>query len=306
MAAILVIEDSDRDRAETRRAIDASRLFDRVLEAPDGIRGLKLLMSEAVDVVLCDLEMPGLDGEKVLRAKHSSPRYANVPFIFLTASTDLDRRARLLEQGACDAIAKPFHPADLVARLGLHLKVRRLQDELMVKNATLARLSTVDALTGLRTRRYVKELLSIEFLRARRYATPLAILMADLDHFKEVNDRHGHPAGDAVLQGVADCLLRSLRATDTAGRYGGEELLVVLPQNDRKGGAVLAQRWRRSVEGAVYEDPEEQKISVTISIGVAEYQGDFKTPDDLIAAADKALYRAKKKGRNRVEVYEGF
>jgi diguanylate cyclase (GGDEF)-like protein len=303
MAAILVIEDSQSDRAEIRRAIDASRLFDRVLEGADGIHGLKLLMSEPVDAVLCDLEMPGLDGEKLMRVKNSSPRYANVPFIFLTASTDLDRRARLLQDGASDAISKPFHAAELVARLGLHLKVKRLQDELMVKNATLARLSTVDVLTGLRTRRYVKELLSIEFLRARRYGTPLAILMADLDHFKEVNDRYGHPAGDAVLQGVADSLLSSLRATDTAGRYGGEELLVVLPQNDAEGGAVLAERWRGAVDGVTYKSPEEEAISVTISIGVAEYAEGFETPDDLVAAADKALYRAKANGRNLVEVY---
>jgi len=305
MATILVIEDSESHRAEIRQAVDASSLFDRILEAADGIHGLKLLMSEPVDLVLCDLEMPGLDGEKVMRVKSSSPRYTNVPFLFVTASTDLDRRARLLQRGACDAIAKPFHPAELVARLELHLKVKRLQDELMVKNATLARLSTVDALTGLRTRRYVKELLSIEFLRARRYATPLAVLMADLDHFKRVNDSHGHPAGDAVLQGVADSLLRSLRATDTAGRYGGEELLVVLPQNDGKGGAVVAERWRLSVEGTSYRDLGEQPISVTVSIGLAEYGGNFETPDDLVAAADKALYRAKEKGRNRVEVYGG-
>jgi diguanylate cyclase (GGDEF)-like protein len=176
---------------------------------------------------------------------------------------------------------------------------------MLVKNANLARLSTVDALTGLRTRRYVKELLSIEFLRARRYGTPLAILMADLDHFKEVNDRHGHPAGDAVLQGVADSLMCSLRATDTAGRYGGEELLVVLPQNDEEGGAVLAERWRCAVEDVTYKGPEEQAICVTISIGVAAYQEAFETPDDLVAAADKALYRAKEKGRNLVEVYAG-
>jgi diguanylate cyclase (GGDEF)-like protein len=305
MAAILVIEHSEIHRAEIRKAIDASRLFNRVLEAADGICGLELLTSEPVDVVLCDLEMPGLDGEKVMRVKNSSPRYANVPFIFLTACTDLDRRARLLQQGACDAITKPFYHAELVARLGLHLKVQQLQDELVVKNATLARLSSVDALTGLRTRRYVKELLSIEFLRARRYGTPLSVLMADLDHFKEVNDRYGHPAGDAVLQGVSECLLRSLRATDSAGRYGGEELLVVLPQNDEKGGAVLAERWRRSVENTVYMGPERQTISVTISIGVAEFQEAFETPDDLVAAADKALYRAKENGRNCIEVYEG-
>lgn len=306
MATILLIEDSEAHRAELRAAIQAAGLFERVLEAADGLRGLRLLMSESVDLVLCDLEMPGLDGEKLLSAKSASPGHANVPFIFLTASSDLGRRARVLENGASDAIGKPFHTAELVARLGLHLKVKRLQDELMVKNATLARLSTVDALTGLRSRRYVKELLSIEFLRARRYRTPLAVMMADLDHFKDVNDRWGHPAGDAVLRGVAQILRGSLRATDVAGRYGGEELLVVLNQNDARGGAVVAERWREAVEQAVFPAPDgEEGISVTLSIGVAGYRAAFEGPDDLIAAADKVLYKAKKAGRNCIEIDPG-
>jgi diguanylate cyclase (GGDEF)-like protein len=300
MATILVIDDSDAHRAEIRAAIQSASGFDRIIEAADGIRGLKLLISEPVDVVLCDLEMPGLDGEKLLRVKSQSPGYPNVPFIFLTASTNMDRRARLIQDGASDAIVKPFHPADLVARLELHLKIKRLQDELMVKNATLARLSTVDVLTGLRTRRYVSELLSIEFLRARRYGTCLAVLMADLDHFKEVNDQHGHPTGDSVLRGVAEHLTGSLRATDTAGRWGGEELLVVLPQNDAEGGAVVAERWRAAVESAVFAAPAGRRVGVTISIGVAEYRSDHECPDDLVAAADRALYSAKQAGRNRV------
>ena len=183
-----------------------------------------------------------------------------MPFVFLTASQDMGRRARLLEDGACDAITKPFHPMDLIARLRLHLKVKRLQDELLVKNATLARLSTVDELTGLRSRRYVSEVLSIEFQRARRYGTPLSLVMADLDHFKQVNDRFGHPGGDAVLQGVAELLLRSLRATDVGGRYGGEELLVVLPQIPARGrpgdGRALARERRaHGLPGSPTERP---------------------------------------------------
>ena len=122
-----------------------------------------------------------------------------MPFLFITASTNHDRKARLLEDGACDTITKPFHSADLVARVHLHLKVKRLQDELLEKNAALARMSTVDGLTDLRTRRYVMDCLSIEFLRARRYETPLAVIMADLDLFKAVNDNFGHPGGDVVL-----------------------------------------------------------------------------------------------------------
>jgi diguanylate cyclase (GGDEF)-like protein len=305
MATILVIDDSDVHRAEIREALKASDQISRVLEASDGLRGLKLLLEEPVDVVLCDLELPGLDGEKLLRVKNSSPGGANIPFLLITASTNQDRKARLLEDGACDAIAKPFHPADLVARLHLHLKVKRLQDELIVKNATLARMSTVDVLTDLRTRRYVMDCLSIEFLRARRYATPLTVLMADLDHFKEVNDRLGHPGGDAVLRGVADLLLSELRATDVAGRYGGEELIVLLPQNPPDGAEVMAERWRQCVEEAVYELPDGRDATVTVSIGIAGYEEAFETPYDLVAAADSALYLAKQKGRNRIELYRG-
>lgn len=301
MATILVIDDSEKQRAEIRAAVADCGLFDRILEAADGIRGLKLLVSEPIDAVLCDLEMPGLDGEKLLRVKRESPGHANLPFLFLTASTDHARRARLLEDGACDAIQKPFHKADLVARLQLHMKVKRLQDELMVKNATLAKLSTVDALTGLRTRRYVTELLSIEFLRARRYKTPLSVLMADIDHFKRVNDAHGHPTGDAVLRGVSESLTRALRATDTGGRYGGEEILVVLPQNNLEGSMIFAERWRSIVEESLFTSPEGAKIQVTISIGVAQFLDQYETADDLIAAADRALYVAKDGGRNRTE-----
>jgi diguanylate cyclase (GGDEF)-like protein len=221
----------------------------------------------------------------------------------ITASTNQDRKARLLEDGACDAIAKPFHRGDLVARLHLHLKVKRLQDELIVKNAALARMSTIDVLTDLRTRRYVMDCLSIEFLRARRYSTPLTILMADLDHFKEVNDRFGHPGGDAVLRGVADMLLSELRATDVAGRYGGEELIVLLPQNSPDGAEVMAERWRAHVEGTSFELPDGRGATVTVSIGIAGFEEAFETPYDLVAAADSALYLAKQKGRNRIELY---
>lgn len=303
MATILVIDDSDAQRAEIRAALEASDQIDEILEAADGLRGLKLLLEEKVDVVLCDIELPGIDGEKLLRVKSSNPSGENVPFLFLTASTNLDRKARLLEDGACDTISKPFHPADLVARIHLHLKVKQLQDELLEKNATLARMSTLDVLTSLRTRRYVMDFLAIEFLRAKRYGTPLTIIMADLDHFKKVNDSYGHPGGDAVLRGVSDLLLSQLRATDVAGRYGGEELIVVLPQNTPEGAEVLAERWRTLVGAAVFDLPDGRQATVHVSLGIAGFEEAFETPYDLVAAADSALYLAKQKGRNRTEVH---
>jgi two-component system cell cycle response regulator len=276
-------------------------VFEKVLVAADGVQGLKHLLNSPIDVVLCDLEMPGFDGEKLLRVKDASPGSRNVPFVFLTASQDLDRRVRLLEDGAADLVLKPFHPGELVARLRLHLKVKKLQDELRVKNETLARLSTTDGLTGLRTRRYATEVLSIEFLRARRYQSPLSLAMADLDDFKRVNDEHGHPAGDAVLRGVSKILLSQLRATDVAGRWGGEEILLIMAQSDERGARLLAERWREQVESALFEVSNGDPLRVQVSIGVASYASSMKTPDDLVAAADAALYRAKQAGRNRVE-----
>lgn len=301
MPTLLAIDDSEQHRQEIRRAAIESGLFDQILEAEDGLQGLKMLMSCRPDLVICDLEMPGLDGGKLLRAARARSDEGNVPFLFLTASADVARRARLLDEGAADAIQKPFHRVELVARLQLHMKIKRLQDELMQKNAALVRLSSTDGLTGLRTRRYIHELLNVEFLKSQRYGSPLAILMADLDHFKLVNDEHGHPAGDAVLRGVAADLLGLVRATDCAGRYGGEEILVVMPQNDLRGAGVLAERWRERVASQRYRAEDGPEIRVTLSVGIAEFLPELASPEALVTRADKALYRAKAAGRNRVE-----
>jgi diguanylate cyclase (GGDEF)-like protein len=271
------------------------------LEARDGIEGLKLLLAHPVDVVLADLDMPKLDGDKLLRMKASSPGGPHIPFIFLTASGDEDRRTRLLSQGASDAIEKPFHQPELVARLQLHLKVKKLQDELVLKNESLSRLSTVDAVTGLRTRRFADEVLHVEFLRARRYRNPLSVVMADLDHFKQVNDKYGHLAGDAVLLGVSEVVGGLVRATDVAARFGGEELIMIQPQNDAGGASVMAERVRAEVERATF-DVAGESIQVTVSLGVAQFHPDMASPLDLVALADRAMYRAKEAGRNRVAI----
>jgi diguanylate cyclase (GGDEF)-like protein len=301
MATLLVIDDCAAHRGHVRTILKQAGLFQRILEAGDGIEGLSLLMRESVDVVLCDVAMPGLDGDKLLRMKAANPGGAHIPFLVLTGSVEVERRARLLEQGASDVIAKPFHPAELVARLQLHLKLKRLQDELLLKNAALANLSSADSLTGLRTRRFVDDVLNLEFLRARRYRSPLSLAMADLDHFKQVNDEFGHPAGDAVLRQVATTLQTLLRRTDLIGRYGGEEFLLLHPQSTASGATALAERIRQAVAALRVETPA-GPIGVTVSLGVAEYDRQMESPEDLIAAADRALYAAKRAGRNRVVV----
>jgi len=296
---VLIIDDSSSARLEIRAVLESSRLFARILEAVDGFAGLRMLLAEPIDAVICDLEMPGLDGEKLLRAQRSRPDGLDVPFLFLTAERDPERMARLLRAGASDTIHKPFHPAELLARLETHLRLRRLQAELRDKNAMLERVSTTDAVTGLRTRRYVGEVLSIEVLRASRYRTPLAVAMCDLDHFKRVNDAFGHPAGDAVLAVASEVIRRTLRVTDIAGRYGGEEFLLVLPGTNLDGAGMLAERVRAAIEETEFDVGAAASHSVTMSIGVAAL-AEGQSVEVLVTAADEALYEAKGEGRNRV------
>lgn len=302
MATLLIIDDSARQRAALREALEEAELFDRILEAEDGIRGLKLLVSESVDLVVCDLEMPGLHGDKLIRMS-SSASERSVPFLMLTAIQDAKRHAKLLGQGARDVITKPFHPLDMIARIKLHLEMMRLQDELVEKNRLLERLSTTDPLTGLPNRRHIDEALEREFSRAVRCGLPLCVLMVDIDFFKKVNDSYGHASGDTVICAVADALSERLRATDVGGRWGGEEFLVLL--GSPIGGAeVLAERIRESVEELEIEGEAGEIIRVTVSIGVASHQPAYKNPGALVAASDAALYRAKDEGRNRVVVID--
>lgn len=299
VATLLLVEDSASQREAIRRALREGGLSDRILEASDGLEGLRLLLSEPVDLVICDLELPRLAGDKLLyMARSQSQR--EVAFLVLTGVDDPARRARLLRDGACDVVTKPFHDSDLVARVELRLQVMRLQRELVAKNRMLEHLSTTDALTGLRNRRFLEEHLEVEFLRARRYRTPLAVVLADLDHFKEVNDRHGHAAGDAALRAVARQLQRRLRATDVGGRYGGEEFLAVLGHQQLEGARVFAERWRADVAAQTVATDEGERVGVRMSVGIASYSAEMPSAGTLLARADEALYRAKTAGRDCV------
>ena len=302
MSTLLLIDDSERHRAQLRAAVDAAGLFDAVIEAENGMTGLRVVLEKQVDVVVARMELSGLDGTKLLPALKAHPAGAAVPLVFLTPHDDASRRARILAAGASDVLTMPVHPEEFAERLRGHLQRKRLQDDLRVKNETLARLSTVDGLTGLRTRRYIDDVLSIEFLRAKRYNTPLSILMGDIDLFKRVNDEYGHLAGDAALRGVASVVLHDLRETDVAGRYGGEEIMVVLAQNEISGSRIVAERWRQAVEESRFATAAGQAFGVTLSVGAASLEREMESPEALIGAADAALYRAKDRGRNRVEI----
>jgi two-component system, cell cycle response regulator len=301
-AAVLLIEDSPAHRAELRRALETSPDVGRIIEAADGLAGLKALLSQPFDAVICDLEMPNFDGEKLLAAKEQRSELGDTPFLFVSANRDAARKARLLERGASDTLEKPFHPAELLARLGVHLRLRQLRNELLEKNVQLEQLTVTDTLTGLRNRRFAEWFLSREFERMQRHGNSLSVLLADVDHFKRVNDTHGHAAGDAALCHVGRVLMGQVRKTDVCARWGGEEFLIAVVQVPLEGALAFAERQRAAIEAAPVVMPCGGRLELTISIGVATAVRDDASPAGLLSAADRGLYEAKAAGRNRVAV----
>ncbi len=300
---ILIVDDNAMIRSEIKAVLMKDGGFTHFMEAADGLTAFKTIMDNPPDLVLCDLVMPGFDGLKFLGLKASRKELEQIPVIILTAEDDLDRKAEILERGASDYVTKPFHEKELLARVRIHTKLKLLQDEMLVKNAQLEALSVTDSLTGLSNRRRLMSRLEEEVYRSRRQKSPLSVVMIDIDHFKQVNDQHGHAMGDQVLRNIGEMLLATVRATDLAARYGGEELTVVLPHTDAAGAIQFAEALRQR-----FADLDHVLDGVTLkrtaSLGVACRDGQEEEPnaEGLLKQADEALYRAKQGGRNRVEL----
>jgi two-component system, cell cycle response regulator len=266
-----------------------------VVQAVDGESALAQCAVTKPDAILLDIEMPGLDGHQVLARLKNDPELSDIPVVFLTGRTSTDEMVAGLRAGAHDYLKKPFEPAELIARIGGAVRVKRLQDELRMRNEQLDRLSRIDGLTGIYNRRHLDEQLQELSKPATRQEQPLAILMLDIDHFKQVNDSEGHPAGDQVLQEFARRLQAAVRGGNVVGRWGGEEFLVIAPQTNIDEAKILGER----IRAAIADQPVDVGhgcISITVSIGCAV----GVKPAELVAQADAALYRSKADGRDRV------
>jgi two-component system, cell cycle response regulator len=298
---ILIIDDSETVRREIISTLRGHALSTYCHEAEDGLEGLKILLEIKVDLVLCDVEMPRLDGFKFLSLVRAREELQDIPIILLTGKEDRESKIRGLEQGAADYITKPFDPGELVARVKIHLKIKRLQDELRQANEILLEVSNTDHLTGLYNRRYLMDALDREFTRSKRSGSFLSVLLLDVDNFKEINDRFGHYGGDLVLTETASILQQELRSYDTAVRYGGDEFFAMISDVSLQEAAAIADRVRMSIESSRFPG-EMEDVRISFSIGVAVHPGTgVESVEDLIREADNALYRAKKNGRNRVE-----
>ena len=299
---LLIIDDSATLRQQVIETLENAGIFKNFLEAVNGIDGFKMLIDHKIDVVLCDLEMPGMDGLKFLDMRNAHGQVRDTPVILLTGREGQDQKIRGLERGASDYVTKPFNPGELIARVKVQLKIKQLQDHLREQNKKLEELSNTDPLTQLANRRFLMQSLEKEFRRSVRSKQPLALIMVDIDHFKRINDTCGHQQGDVVLKAVAEALTDELREYDLAARFGGEEFALLLPGTELSQATAAAERIRKRVARLKFEGCLNE-IGLTISLGVAAGpRQDIREIDDFIRLADDALYAAKREGRNRVVI----
>lgn len=296
-AVVLVADGSEAVRTLLAQQLTAQQM--RVIVAANGLEAVECATIEQPDLVLLDVELSGIDGYEVLRRLRADPELDGVPVVFLSGRTGTADIVEGLRQGAHDYLPKPFEPAELTARVRAALRVKALQDQ-------LRELSRIDGLTGVANRRHLDEQLRALCSAADRHQSPIAVALFDLDHFKSVNDRYGHPAGDEALRAAAEVLGSGLRAEDVVGRWGGEEFLAVLPHTDLEGAVVISERLRARLAATPVVVQSGVSLELTCSVGCAAVEiGSRAEPERLVALADRALYRAKSQGRDRVETASG-
>jgi two-component system, cell cycle response regulator len=308
-AKLLLVDDSQPQGAAIKATLE--RLGYEVTWATSGIEALKLARTYRPDLVLLDVVMEDMDGFAVCRWLKVNNDTRDVPVIMLTVKGELQDRVEGLHIGADDYLAKPFEDQELEARIFAALRVKAIQSELKQRNAQLESmlhhveaLAMTDPLTGLFNRRRFRDILRREFAVTRRYKNSLSCIMVDLDHFKSINDRFGHESGDEVLKAVAHCLSQNLREVDLSARLGGEEFVLLLPHTPKDNAVMVAERMSKLV-GKLRFGGTQAPFGITASFGVAG-SIDVTTNDaeDLVRAADVALYDAKRRGRNCVSAYD--
>ena len=266
--------------------------------ASSGQQAIDRARSARPDLILLDLMMPGMNGLQTCFALQEDPQTREIPIIFITANPDREHLLAAFAAGAVDYVTKPFEVRELLARVKTHLELKHAKDELKRALAQVERLAATDALTGLFNRRYLCAAGDQEFHRARHENAPFCVLLLDLDRFKQINDTYGHAVGDEVLRSTARCLLQSLRPSDIAGRFGGEEFLAILPATLVRQALPLAHYLRHAI--TIAAEVAIGITGVTASFGVAAYRCGDDSFEALVKRADRALYRAKDRGRNCV------
>jgi diguanylate cyclase (GGDEF)-like protein len=293
---ILIADISDDARSALRPPLEAEGFA--VDEARDAREAATRLREGVHAVALVDVALPG-GAKALLDELKTDPDHLHLPIVLLSDDPAEGSVLDGLERGAADLLRKPVDPVEAVARTRAALRMGELQKRLRDGNERLTELAATDDLTGLLARRFFESHLRGLVAAAERHGRPLSVVMLDVDNFKEINDTHGHAVGDFVLRAVVQRMRSRTRKEDLLGRWGGDELILVLPDVDLDGALAAADALRESIETTAISVDDEQ-ASVTISAGAATWQPG-EGPLELVERADSALYDAKTAGRNRVE-----
>ena len=285
-AKILVVDDIPANVRVLEARLQAA--YYSVITASSGAEALEKAAAERPDLVLLDVMMPEMDGFECCRRLKSDPATASIPVVIVTALDHASDRLKGLEAGADDFLTKPIKPEHLISAVSTRIERYR----------TLRSLMICDSLTGLLNHTNCMEHLEFEIACALRQKHTLCFAMLDIDHFKSVNDTHGHPTGDKVIKSMARLLTQRLRKSDIIGRYGGEEFAVVLPATPLDAAAEVLDNLRQRFERITQRSGDGTEFHVTFSCGIVELSAD--NGELLHELADKALYQAKTQGRNRV------
>lgn len=317
---LLVVDDSKISRLMLADFL--KRLGYQVEQAESGEQALARLQAEHFDLLLLDVQMPGMSGHQVLEKLRETPLFHQLPVIVVSASTGLDIVVSCIQAGAEDFITKPFERTLLRTRVEALLEKKRLRDldksrrlelealklqleeknrALEDSNRILERMAFTDALTDLPNRRFSLDAINRLFELYRRNARLFSIVLMDIDHFKSVNDTYGHEGGDHVLKVAGQIGRAACRESDMFCRFGGEEFVVICPESNAEGAVAVAERIRQRLEQRVM-DFDGKQFKITGSFGVACIHEHITRPQLLIALADEALYQSKKDGRNRITV----
>jgi len=283
---ILIVDDDPLLGKIYALNLEADGMITRVVSEPEHV--LEILADFETDLVLMDLYMPQCSGPELARVLRQIPGYLGLPIVYVSSETDSKRQFKALEVGADGFLTKPIAPARLVTEVRLCAERMRTLRSLMIR----------DSLTGLFNHNTLLQLLRVTLANCQRSGQRLCLAMRDLDHFKAVNDTHGHPTGDQVLMALGRTLRLRLRESDIVGRYGGEEFAVIMTGLDADQAKAVMDSVRENF-AAVTFIANDTEFNCTFSGGLAAFP-EYKDPSTLIEAADAPLYRAKRAGRNRI------
>ena len=294
---VLLVDDHPRSAA---RLLEVLSKGNDAFAERDAHTALLKLAENNFDLLVVSLSLQGSDGLRLCSQVRSLERTRHLPVIILVEPGDEARLLRGLDMGINDYLMRPIDRHELLARVRTQIKRKRHSDFLRHRLAESVELSITDALTGLHNRRYMEGHLRTLVSEAIRTSGKLSMLVADIDHFKNVNDTYGHDVGDAVLKEFAVRLKRNTRGVDLACRLGGEEFVIIMPDTDVARAYQVGERLRACVAADNFPISEDQSVRVTASVGIGTLERADDTPETIFKRADNALYTAKRRGRNRV------